>query len=108
MRVLYMQPATDFGGAERQATYPMAGLPRHGIEVVPLVGPGRAILDELERLGVHAIHAAGFPADEKAPRSRLQKAQLIARYVRSFFRMSRDLERLLSRHTCDLVFASRP
>jgi glycosyltransferase involved in cell wall biosynthesis len=103
-----MQPATDFGGAERQATYLMAGLPRRGIEVIPLVGPGRAILGELERLGVQAIHHEGFPADEKAPRSRLQRAALIGTYVRSFFHMSRELDRIVRRHRPDLVFASRP
>jgi len=108
LRVLYMQPATDFGGAERQATYLIAGLPRHGIEVVPVVGPGRQILDELERLGVRAIRPVHFPADETAPRSQLQRAALISHYVRTFFRMSRELREMLQRDRCDLVFGSRP
>jgi glycosyltransferase involved in cell wall biosynthesis len=108
LRVLYMQPAVDFGGAERQATYLMARLPQHGIEVVPLVGPGQLIVDELERLGVRAIHHAGFPCDELAPRSTLQRAQLVSRWVRAFFHMSRELAVILRRHPCDVVFASRP
>jgi glycosyltransferase involved in cell wall biosynthesis len=103
-----MQPAVDFGGAERQATYLMAGLPRHGIEVVPLVGPGRLLVDELERLGVHAIHHAGFPSDEPAPRTLVQRAQLVSHWVRSFFRMSRELLGVVRRHPCDVLFASRP
>ena len=108
LRVLYMQPAVDFGGAERQATYLMAGLPRHDIEVVPLVGPGRAIVDELERLGIRAVHHAGLPWDAEAPRSQLQRAALVSHWVRAFFRMSRELDNLLRRQPCDLVFASRP
>jgi glycosyltransferase involved in cell wall biosynthesis len=108
LRVLYMQPATDFGGAERQATYLIAGLPRHDIEVVPLVGPGRLILDELARLDVDAIYGDSFPSDEQAPRSPLERAALISHYVRSFFRMSEELTGVLRRHPCDLIFASRP
>ena len=108
LRVLYMQPATDFGGAERQATYLIAGLPRHGIEVVPVVGPGASIFDELERLGVRTIYRAGFPADEQAPRTMLERGALISHYVRRFFRMSEELAGVLRRHPCDLVFASRP
>jgi glycosyltransferase involved in cell wall biosynthesis len=108
LRVLYMQPAVDFGGAERQATYLMAGLPRHGIEVVPLVGPGQRIVDELERLGVRVLHHAGFPCDAQAPRSPRQRAQLVGHWVHSFFHMSRELQVILRRHPCDLIFASRP
>ena len=61
LRVLYLQPATDFGGAERQATYLMAGLPRHGIEVVPLVGPGRQLVDELAGSACAPSTIAGLP-----------------------------------------------
>ena len=108
LRVLYMQPAVDFGGAERQAAYLMARLPRHDIEVLPLVGPGRAIVDELERLGVRALHHEGLPWDDLAPRSQLQRAALVSHWVRSFFRMSRALDEILEREPCDVVFASRP
>jgi glycosyltransferase involved in cell wall biosynthesis len=108
LRVLYMQPAVDFGGAERQATYLMAGLPRHDIEVSPLVGPGRAIVDELERLGVRALHHAGLPWDDQAPRSPLQRARLVSHWVRAFFHMSSELDAILRRMRCDVVFASRP
>lgn len=107
LRVLYLQPATDFGGAERQATYLIAGLPRWGIEVVPVVGPGRQILDELKRLGVDTVHHVRFPGDETAPRSRLQRAALVSHYVRTFFRMSRELRELVRESRCDLVFGSR-
>lgn len=108
LRVLYMQPAVDFGGAERQATYLMAGLPRHDIEVLPLVGPGRAIVDELERIGVRAVHHAGMPWDAAAPRTQLQRAALVSHWVRAFFRMSRELDGILRQQPCDVIFASRP
>jgi glycosyltransferase involved in cell wall biosynthesis len=108
LRVLYMQPAVEFGGAERQATYLMAGLPRHGIEVVPLVGPGRLLVDELERVGVRAIHHPGLPADELAPRTPAGRARLVGHWVRSFFHMSSELLQILRRYRCDVVFASRP
>lgn len=108
LRVLYLHPAVDFGGAERQATYLMAGLPRHDIDVVPLVGPGRLLVDELARLGVRALHHDGLPSDEQAPRTQLERARLVAHWVRSFFRMSDALAELLRRERCDVVFASRP
>jgi hypothetical protein len=95
-----LQPAADFGGAERQATYLIAGLPRHGIEVIPLVGPSRPLVDELDRLGVRAIHSTGIPADEKAPRSARQKSALIERYVRAFFQMSHDVAEEAQRRRC--------
>src|SRR5215831_7587592 len=38
LRALYLQPASSFGGAERQAAQAMRLLPRHGVEVVPVVG----------------------------------------------------------------------
>jgi glycosyltransferase involved in cell wall biosynthesis len=107
--VLYLQPATDFGGAERQATYSIAGLPRYGIEVIPMVGPDRLIVDELAALGVPcAIHHTGFPADHKAPRALHQRARLIESYIRAFFALSRDVATAAQRYRCQLVFASRP
>jgi glycosyltransferase involved in cell wall biosynthesis len=108
LRVLYMQPAVDFGGAERQATYLMTGLPRHGIEVVPLVGPGRPLVDELARLGVRAIHHEGLPSDELAPRTQLERVGLVSHWVRSFFHMSRELDAIVRRVRPDVIFASRP
>lgn len=108
LRVLYMQPATDFGGAERQATYLMAGLPRHGIEVVPLVGPGRRLVDELAAVGVRARFDDRFPADEPAPRTTVQQAALWGEWIRAFFAMSGVVADLLAREPCDVIFASRP
>lgn len=108
LRVLYMQPAVELGGAERQAAYAMARLPRYDVELLPLVGPGRALVDELERIGVRAVHHRGFPWDDLAPRSVRQRAGLVARWVGAFFRMSRALDGILRRQPCDVVLASRP
>ena len=52
MRVLYIMPAEGFGGAERQGVVHIANLPKSGIEVVAVTGPGERIRNELDRAGV--------------------------------------------------------
>ena len=44
LRVLYLLPAEGFGGAERQGLLHLAELPRHGVEVTALVGPGAPMM----------------------------------------------------------------
>jgi len=52
MRILYIQPAEGFGGAERQGVCHMRRLLDLGHDVVPVVGPGEVIREAIEREGV--------------------------------------------------------
>lgn len=108
MRVLYLQPAASFGGAERQATYVIEKLPHHGVEVLPIVGPGHEIAQLLAGRGIDFLFDADLPADEKAPRSLGRRAALYGAYVRAFFRLLRHLERHPAVQDCHLVYAARP
>ncbi len=109
MRLLYLQPSSSFGGAERQAAQLMALLPRHGIEVVPMVGPGREMSAFLEDAGVtEYLFQRQFPDDTKAPRGALKKLLLGTDYMVSFARLVRTVARVAVEYRCDLLFASRP
>jgi glycosyltransferase involved in cell wall biosynthesis len=109
VRVLYLQPASSFGGAERQGAQAMGLLPRFGIEVVPVVGPGREILAFLDDAGVHSfIFRKDLPHDLKGPRDLPEKFSLWRDYVGGYFRLKRELAREVIRRRCDLIFASRP
>ena len=109
LRALYIQPAASFGGAERQAAQNIRLLPEFGVEVLPVVGPGRQIVDFLEDAGVERfIFRPDFPQDKKAPRDALQQAMLIANYVQSFVHLADAIETDARRFGADLLYASRP
>ena len=108
VRVLYLQPAAAFGGAERQAAQNIALLPSQGIEVIPFVGPGLPILHFLEDAGIeHRVFSAHFPDDPPTP-DRLVQLRRWPAYVRATLRILDEVERTARRHRCHLVFASRP
>src|SRR5947209_4691309 len=109
LRALYIQPAASFGGAERQAAQNIRLLPRFGVEVLPVVGPGRQIVEFLEDAGVHRyLLREDFPHDRKAPRDTRERAALLADYVRSVFRVATELVAETRRFGADVIFASRP
>jgi glycosyltransferase involved in cell wall biosynthesis len=109
VRALYLQPASSFGGAERQAAQCIRLLPHHGVEVVPFIGPGREIVEFLEDAGVSEyIFRGDLPHDGKAPRDLARRAALLAEYVRAYLRFTRDVAMEAARHRCHLLFASRP
>ena len=109
LRALYIQPAASFGGAERQAAQNIRLLPEFGVEVLPVVGPGRQIVDFLEDAGVDRfIFRPDFPHDKKAPRDVFQQAMLIANYVQSFVHLVDAIETEARRFGADLLYASRP
>src|SRR5262245_42801079 len=109
LRMLYLQPASSFGGAERQAAQAMGLLPRFGVDVVPVVGPGREILDFLADAGVaEYLFRADLPHDRKGPRGLAQRAALWRDYVSGYLRLPGEIARDARRLRCDVLFASRP
>jgi glycosyltransferase involved in cell wall biosynthesis len=103
-----MQPAPLFGGAERQAATNIPLLRNHGVDVVPLVGPGRAIADWLHERGVHAfVHTPNFPGGWAKPHG-ITRATLPFRYVQCGLRLREEVFRLVKEHAIDLIYAALP
>lgn len=108
IRVLYLQPASLFGGAERQAATVIPLLRRSGIDVVTLVGPGRLAVDWLQERGVQDIvYTLDFPGGWRKPRG-LERLTLPWRYVRCRQRIAAEVERLVEERHVDLVYAALP
>ena len=108
MRLLYVIPSEGFGGAERQAVYHIAHLPRWGIEVVPLVGPGRLIVEQLAREGVYEFEFSTDMLHEPGvPQTGLAHAANVASTAATWFRGLRAIHRAVRRHGIDAIFAGR-
>ena len=105
---MYVLPAEGFGGAERQGVLHMRQLPRFGVDVVPVVGPGPVIGRELEAAGLSDyVFCPEFPKAMARPPSPLGQVGRGAGYVRSYFRLRRKLIALGRARGVDAVFASR-
>lgn len=110
MRILYIQPAEGFGGAERQSVVHIKHLRALGHEVIPFVGPGRPIQTALEDAGIQDyVFSPHLPSDPPRPMSLWKN---IRHHIGIF-----DAWRRTTRHATDaaraargvdLVFASRP
>ena len=108
VRVLYLQPAPLFGGAERQAALTTMLLPRFGVEVFPLVGPGHIVGDWLRECGVSELHETPhFPGGWRKQRG-LGRLTLPARYVDCGLHAREEIERLVRAYSIDLILASLP
>jgi len=58
--LLYLQPAVEVGGAERQASLVLPELPAFGVDPLAVVGPGRAITEWFRASGVGAFAWSPF------------------------------------------------
>lgn len=106
IRVLYLQPSTNFGGAERQAAINVATLSRRGFEVVPMVGPGTHVVDWLHAAGAYnVIHTPSFPGGWPKLRG-LGRLALPGRYLRSILKLREEIAEAIARERIDLVFAA--
>jgi len=108
IRVLYVQPGDAFGGTERQAATVMPLLAAHGVDVVPLVGPGETIVEWLRARGLRdVVYSADFP--ENLPSARgLAFLGVPLHYVRARARIAHTIAHLVREHGIDLVYASLP
>lgn len=108
IRVLYLQPAPGFGGAERQAATIIPLLRAQGVDVLPLVGPGEILRRWLAQRGVDDCeHSRDFPGAWPKPRG-LARAVLPLRYARCLRRMRSTIAALLEERRIDVVFAALP
>jgi glycosyltransferase involved in cell wall biosynthesis len=100
LRLLYVQPARSFGGAERQASLVLSRLPEEGIEPTVLVGPGRDVLPWFAEAGVASVaHSQHFP------RERFRFALLPAECA-ALAQLLDDAETLRTDHAFDVVAGS--
>jgi glycosyltransferase involved in cell wall biosynthesis len=108
IRLLYLQPAEGFGGAERQGVLHISGLRQHGFEVVPVVGPGHAILGALADEGVDEyVFLEHLTQKAHPPLSSFGRLAFATRSVRNWFATQRSIRELASARSIDLVFANR-
>jgi glycosyltransferase involved in cell wall biosynthesis len=108
MRLLYIMPAEAFGGAERQGVVHIANLPRSGIEVVAVVGPGLPILGQLDRAGVsNYVFFPDFPAINVEGRGLLTHLWRPVGYLWKWRKSVLQLIALARRERVDMIFASR-
>jgi glycosyltransferase involved in cell wall biosynthesis len=108
IRLLYLLPAEAFGGAERQGLLHIAELPRHGVHVTALVGPGMPVQRALSEAGAPAAELTSeFPSRTHAHLSAAGNALYFARWLAAYRRSVREVERRARREHFDLVFANR-
>jgi glycosyltransferase involved in cell wall biosynthesis len=108
MRALYLLPAEGFGGAERQGVVHISNLSKAGIEVVAVSGPGQPVVTELDRAGVRDyLWYKHFPTYAIEARGLLASVARPWRYLKSWWRATRDLAALAVERRVDLIFASR-
>lgn len=107
IRVLYLQPAPLFGGAERQAAEQASFLPSFGLDVTLVGGPGEAIATWM-RAAHHAtfVHSPNFP-DWPAQRG-LRALTVPFRYIARGLRARAEFARLAEERHFDLIVASLP
>lgn len=108
MRMLYLQPAAHFGGAERQAATIVPLLRDHGIEAIPYVGPGREIVDWLEERGVDEyVFTRSFPGGWPKPTG-VARALLPWWYARCLRDCRQELEHVVRERAIEVIFAAMP
>jgi glycosyltransferase involved in cell wall biosynthesis len=106
VRLLYLQPSSTFGGAERQASISVPLLSKLGFDVTTMIGPSTSGIDWMREYGVDdLIHTADFPGGWRKPRG-LGRLALPARYLRCVRRIAADVRRVaLDRHA-DIIYAA--
>jgi len=104
-KVLIVVPAEGFGGAERQAITAIRRLPDYGIETLAVVGPGRNIVDALERAGVrNYAYTPHFPGQ---PRPGAGTPRRFVEYSGCLLEASRLTARVAAEHDVSLIYAFR-
>jgi glycosyltransferase involved in cell wall biosynthesis len=105
--VLYLQPAPLFGGAERQAAEQAVFLPKLGVKLTVIGGPGKALADWMS--GAHDaryIESAHFPS--WPPQRGWRAVSLPFRYVACGLAARTEFARVLREERSDVVVASLP
>lgn len=106
IRALYLQPAAHFGGAERQAATIAPMLQQHGIEVTPVVGPGRQIVQWFHERGVtDLVHTRSFPGAWATPPV-FGAVGTLARYLDCIRQFRAELQRIARERDIEVIYAA--
>ena len=106
MRLLYLQPSSTFGGAERQASIAVPLLTKLGFDVTTMVGPSTSGLDWLREYGVDdLVHTPDFPGGWRKPRG-FERLALPGRYLRCVRRVAAQVHRVAVERGADIIFAA--
>lgn len=108
LRLLYIQPAEVFGGAERQGLLQMKMLAEYGFEVFPVIGPGKTILPELAEYDIHNyIFYESFCHEAYYPLTVIGRVIYASHFAQDWVTMQMNLVRAMKEMAIDLVFANR-
>lgn len=106
MRLLYLQPSSTFGGAERQASIAVPLLTKLGFDVTTMVGPSTSGLDWLREYGVDdLVHTPDFPGGWRKPRG-FERLALPGRYLRCVRRVAAQVHSVAIERGADIIFAA--
>lgn len=108
LRLMYVLPAENFGGAERQGILHVSRLPQLGIHVVTVTGPGDRIRSELAAAGVNRYHfMPNLPTETHHRLDRGGQLRWAMQFLRDWTSFRRDLARIAIEERVDLVLANR-
>lgn len=108
MRLLYLQPAEGFGGAERQSVSAIKHLPGHGIDVTSFVGPGTDLPRALEDAGVRDyIYSDALPSWMEGPGTFAERMQRSVALAAAWRKTRKNVSRIIEERKIDVVFAAR-
>jgi len=83
-------------------------LPRFGVDVIPIVGPGDAVRTALTRAGVGHVFCPEFPPGFEEPAPYAERMARHARVVLSHHALRDRIANVARERNADMVFASRP
>lgn len=108
IRVLYLQPAAHFGGAERQAATIVPLLGEFGADPIPFVGPGTEIVEWFRERGLgddELVHSETFPGRWSEAHG-LARVGRLWRYAQCLRDCRIEIARLIRERDVDVVFAA--
>jgi glycosyltransferase involved in cell wall biosynthesis len=108
VRALFVIPAADFGGVERQMAAVLPQLPDWGVEALPMLGPVGRLGCWLEDQGLRQIaHAADLPSVERG-RHGLTGLLRTGGACPGAFRAREEVDHLIHERSIDVVVAVGP
>ncbi len=108
MKIVYVQPAELFGGAERQGTLAIRHLKKYGINVLAFIGQSEKLRRSLEEIGVvNYIVCSDIPEELDGPHPYREWLGWCFKSVIRWRRATAQLEGAAREFGAELIFASR-
>ena len=107
MHILYLMPASGFGGAERQGVLHIHWLRRLGHCVTAIVGRSEPMVRNLADTSNDTIWFDDFPPTRSAKSTVLGDVMCATRWLRGVTDVAGQLEHLIRERDIDVIFANR-